>query len=77
MQLNDYHALFPGSTREKPRFMSLAAVVLRQAADVQAVVSQINEPFAPQTACGAQLDALGASLGISRADTAAGIAVPE
>lgn len=77
MQLNDYLALFPGSTREKPRFMALAAAVLQQAADLQAVVSQINEAFAPQTANGAQLDALGASLGLSRADTSAGIAASD
>ena len=69
----DYLALFPGSTREKQRFMSLVTAVLRQVVGLQAVVSQINEAFAPERAQGAQLDALGMSLGLSRAETSAGV----
>ena len=69
----DYVSLFPGSTREKQRFMALATAVLQQVMDLQAVVSQINEAFAPAGAQGAQLDVLAASVGLCRADTSAGV----
>ena len=68
-------ALFPGSTREKQRFMEMAAAVLQQVIDLQAVVGQINGAFAPESALGNQLEALAASLGLSRLDTSAGAAV--
>ena len=71
--LMDYVSLFPGSTREKQRFMALATAVLQQVMDLQAVVSQINEAFAPAGAQGAQLDVLAASVGLCRADTSAGV----
>jgi len=73
MPINDYLALIPGSTREKQRFMALATAVLQQVMDLQGVVSQINGAFAPAGAQGAQLDVLAASLGLSRADTSAGV----
>ena len=69
----DYLSLFPGSTREKQRFMALATAVLQQVTDLQSVVSQINGAFAPASAQGDQLDILGMSLGLSRADTSAGV----
>lgn len=69
---DDYLSLFPGSSREKPRLMAAASALLRQAADLQAVVSELNAAFSPDTAQGAQLDALGESLGLSRLDTAGG-----
>ena len=72
MTLNDYLSLFPGSTREKSRFMAVASAVLQQAMDLQAVVAELNAAFAPATALGVQLDALGESLGLSRLDTTAG-----
>ena len=71
--MNEYLSLFSGSIREKQRFMALASVVLQQVTDLQAVVGEINGAFAPETAQGAQLDALGASLGLSRAETSAGV----
>ena len=77
MNLIDYLSLFPGNTREKHRFMTLAGAVLQQAIDLQAAVGQINGAFAPETAQGAQLDALAASLGLSRLDTSAGAAVTD
>ena len=73
MPINDYLALIPGSTREKQRFMALATAVLQQVTDLQGVVSQINEAFAPASAQGDQLDILGMSLGLCRADTSAGV----
>ena len=75
--LMDYVSLFPGSTREKQRFMALATAVLQQVMDLQAVVSQINGAFAPAGAQGAQLDVLAASVGLCRADTSAGVTVSD
>ena len=69
----DYLSLFPDSTRGKQRFMALATALLRQVVDLQGVVSQINGAFAPERAQGAQLDVLAASVGLSRADTSAGV----
>jgi uncharacterized phage protein gp47/JayE len=71
--MNEYLSLFSGNVREKQRFMVFAAIVIGQVADLQAVVGEINGAFAPETAQGAQLDALGASLGLSRAETSAGV----
>ena len=77
MHLDDYLSLFPGSTREKARFMSLAGAVLQQVMDLQAVVGELNAAFAPASAEGMQLDALGESLGLSRLDTSAGAAATD
>ena len=77
MHLDDYLSLFPGSTREKARFMSLAGAVLRQVMDLQALVGELNAAFSPATAQGMQLDALGESLGLSRLDTSAGAAATD
>ena len=77
MTAEDYLSLFPGSTREKARFMSLAGAVLQQVMDLQAVVGELNTAFSPATAQGTQLDALGESLGLSRLDTSAGAAATD
>ena len=77
MESGDYIALFPGSTREKQRFMAIATVVLQQVMDLQAVVGEINNVFAPESAQGVQLEALAASLGLSRLDTSTGAAVTD
>ena len=77
MHLDDYLSLFPGSTRERARFMSLAGAVLQQVMDLQAVVGELNAAFAPASAEGMQLDALGESLGLSRLDTSAGAAATD
>ena len=73
----DYLSLFPGSTREKQRFMALATALLQQVIDLQAVVAQINGAFSPENAQGDQLDALAASLNLSRLDTSAGATVTD
>ena len=75
--MEDYLALFPGNTREKSRFISLAEAVLQQVTDLQAVVGELNAAFAPATALGTQLDALGESLGLIRLDTTAGAAATD
>ena len=72
MNLTDYIALFPGATREKPRFMALAEAVLRQAADLQALVPLLPEAYSLEHAVGIQLDALAGSVGLSRADSPQG-----
>jgi len=77
VESGDYIALFPGSTREKQRFMGMAAAVLQQVTDLQAVVGQINEAYSPASAQGSQLDALAESLGLSRLDTSAGAAASD
>ena len=77
MESGDYITLFPGSTREKQRFMAIATVVLQQVMDMQAVVGEINNVFAPESAQGVQLEALAASLGLSRLDTSTGAVVTD
>ena len=77
MELGDYLGLFPGSTREKERFMAVVSAVLQQVVDLQAVVGEVNAAFAPASAQGVQLDALGESLGQSRLDTTAGAAATD
>ena len=77
MVIQDYLSLFPGSTREKSRLMAVASTVLQQVMDLQAVVGEVNAAFAPATALGVQLEALGESLGLSRLDTMAGVAATD
>ena len=62
----DYLSLFPGSSREKPKFMALAAAVLRQAKDLITLARNIAPGFSVGSAVGVQLDAVGLSCGISR-----------
>ena len=69
MTLQDYVDLFPGATREKARFMALATAILRQAADLMAVTSQLVSGFALESAVGTQLDLIAGCWGLSRGDT--------
>ena len=69
--------LFPGVSREKTRFMEMAAAVVQQVVELQAVVREINGAFSPESAQGAQLDDLAASMGLSRLDTSAGANVTD
>ena len=66
MNLAFYLALFPAFSREKPRFSALAEAVLRQAADLIALVPSLASGFSFASAVGVQLDALGASVSIPR-----------
>ena len=77
MTINDYLSIFPGFTREKPRFIAVASALLQQVMDLQTVVAELNAAFSPAYALGAQLDALGESLGLSRLDTTAGAAATD
>ena len=62
----DYLSLFSSSLRGKPRFMALAAALLRQVSDLQALVPSLESGFSFAHASGLQLDALGDSCGIPR-----------
>lgn len=72
MTLTDYLSVFPGASREKPRFMALAEAILTQVTDLQAVVSGLPAAFSLQSATGIQLDLLANSLGLSREDITSG-----
>ena len=62
----DYMTLFPGYTRDKPRFIALAEAILRQVTDLMDLVPQLASGFSFASAEGKQLDALGESVGIIR-----------
>ena len=62
----DYMTLFPGYTRDKPRFAALTAAVLQQVNDLIALVPELESGFSVAHAVGVQLDALGVSLAIPR-----------
>ncbi len=62
----DYLSLFPGFSQGKPKFMALAAAVLRQATDLITLAQSIAPGVSVGAAAGVQLDAIGASFGIAR-----------
>ncbi len=66
MVLDSYLALFPAFSRGKPRFSALAEAVLRQAADLIALVPSLASGFSFAFAEGVQLDTLGESVFILR-----------
>ena len=66
MQTSDYLALFPGTSREKQRFMALAEAVLSQVMDLQALAEAIQPGFSFEEAVGVQLDAIAEAVGLSR-----------
>ncbi len=61
-----YLSLLPGTSREKARFMALAEAVLRHATDLIPLTAQLQSGFSFASAEGIQLDALAASVGLSR-----------
>jgi len=66
LTLSDYLNLFPPSSLAMPRFAALATVVLQQAADLQALIPDLESGFSIGDGVGAQLDALGESVGVPR-----------
>ena len=74
MTLSDYLTLFPGSTREHPRFMALAEAVLAQVTDLQDLAASMQEDYSLSAAAGVQLDRLAEIMGLSRLDTTDGAA---
>ena len=66
MNIEQYLGLFPGASREKPRFMALAEEVLQQVVDLMALIESIQSGFSFATAEGTQLDAIAEAVGLSR-----------
>ena len=66
MDINDYLALFPGASREKPRFMAIAQAVLQQVVDLMTLIETIQSGFSFAAAEGKQLDAIAEAVGLSR-----------
>ena len=64
--MTDWLSLFPGTTREKERFMGLAGAVLRQAADLAALAEGIQPGFSFAAAEGKQLEDIAAAVGLAR-----------
>ena len=62
----DYMTLFPAYTRQMPRFSALAQSILTQAGDLETLIRNIPAAYAPETAEGIQLDAIGEASGLSR-----------
>lgn len=72
-ELRHYLSLFPGASRDRPRFMALAEAVLRQAADLFSLIAQLQSGFSFARAEGKQLELLAEAIGLSRADLGTGI----
>ena len=68
MSLQDYFTLFPGSSREKSRFIALAQAVLQQVVDLQTVAGRMQAAYSVDNAVGEQLDEIAGTLGILRSD---------
>ena len=66
MNIEQYLALFPGTSREKARFIALAEAVLQQAVDLMTLIETIQSGFSFATAVGGQLDAIAEAIGIKR-----------
>ena len=64
----DWLSLFPGASRDRPRFMALAEAVLRQVIDLLPLVAQLQSGFSFAEAEGIQLDQIAGIVGLSRAD---------
>ena len=70
MDLNTYLALFPGASRNKPRFMALASAVLRQTTDLIPLTASLLSGFSFASAQGGQLDEIAGAVGLRRQDAA-------
>ena len=73
MTLSDYLALFPGASRDKPRFAALAEAVLRQAADLIPLAAQLQSGFSFAWAEGVQLDCIAEAVGLRRSGPGTGV----
>ena len=64
----EWLSLFPGATRDRPRFMALAEAVLRQAEDLADLTAQLQTGFSFAEAEGVQLDQIAGAVGLNRTD---------
>ena len=62
----NYIEMFPSASREKARFIAMAAAILQQVMDLIDVTSEINEAFSVSGAVGVQLDILGEFFSVPR-----------
>ena len=62
----NYIEMFPSASREKARFIAMAAAILEQVMDLIDVTSEINEAFSVNGAVGVQLDILGEFFSVPR-----------
>ena len=69
----DWLSLFPGFSRDKPRFMALVEAVFRQVEDLTTLTAQLQSGFSFATAEGIQLDLLAKAVGLSRMDIGADV----
>ena len=64
----EWLSLFPGASRDRPRFMALAEAVLRQVSNLAALTAQMQAGFSFARAEGIQLDQIAAAIGLNRSD---------
>ena len=64
----EWLSLFPGASRDRPRFMALAEAILRQAADLAALTVQVQAGVSFARAEGIQLDQIAEAIGLNRRD---------
>ena len=64
----EWLSLFPGASRDRPRFMALAEAVLRQAEDLATLTAQLQPGFSFEEAEGIQLDQIAGAIGLKRTD---------
>ena len=64
----EWLSLFPGASRDRPRFIALAEAVLRQVSDLAALAAQLQAGFSFEEAEGVQLDQIAAAIGLNRTD---------
>jgi len=69
----EWLSLFPGASRDRPRFMALAEAILRQAEDLAALAVQIQAGFSFARAEGIQLDQIAEAIGLNRRDIGADV----
>ena len=64
--IEDYTELFSAGVRELPKFMCVAAAVLKQVMDLREVVLSLGTAFSLESVAGVQLDLIGGMIGIER-----------
>jgi hypothetical protein len=64
--IDDYLALLPSASRSQPKFVAFISTLLDGLVDVQNTVAGMPDAFDIDTAVGAQLDAVGVRVGLSR-----------
>ena len=69
----EWLSLFPGASRDRPRFMALAEAILRQAEDLAALTAQMQAGFSFARAEGIQLDQIAEAIGLNRRDIGADV----